>query len=175
MEKIFLETERLYLKYITQNDFQNLSSILKDSEVMYAWEYEFSDEDVQLWIDKCTNLYETHNSGYFLAVDKVSKAVIGQAALMPDNINNKQYYEIGYILKKQYWNKGYATECAKALAEYAFTKLNLKEVIFEIRPCNTPSRKVAEKLGACIEDNFIKHVHGKDFEHLIYKLYSSIN
>ena len=47
MQKVFLKTERLTLKYITQDDFEELKTILKDKDVMYAWEYDFTDNDVQ--------------------------------------------------------------------------------------------------------------------------------
>lgn len=170
MKNIFLSLERLLLRYITQNDFCELKSILQNPEVMYAWEYQFDDKDVQDWIDKNLEIYQKYNLGYFIIEDKLSHKILGQAALMPDFIENKLYHEIGYILKKEYWHKGFATECAKALTDYAFEKLNLTEVIFEIRPSNKASRNVAERLGAKTEGEFIKHVRGKDMVHLIYKL-----
>lgn len=76
---------------------------------MYAWEYDFSDEDVQNWIDKNISLYKKYNLGFFLMLENTSQKVVGQAALMPDEIDGQQYYEIGYILKKEHWHKGYAT------------------------------------------------------------------
>lgn len=170
MQNIFLKTERLILRYITQNDFEALKSILQDKEVMYAWEYEFTDMDVQAWIDKNLQMYAKHNLGYFLLSEKVSNTVIGQAALMPDIIEGTQYHEIGYILKKEFWHKGYAREAASALKEYAFHVLQMKEVIFEIRPQNLPSRKVAESLHAKVCGEFIKNVRGIKMPHLIYTL-----
>lgn len=152
-------------------DLDELKSMLQDIEVMYAWEYKFSDDEVQQWVDKNLKLYEKHDMGYFIAEDKVSGKIVGQAALMPDVIQNKKYFEIGYILKKQFWHNGYATECARALAEYAFNTLNLPEVIFEIRPENISSIRVAQRLGAKPEGKFIKNVKGKNMVHLIYKLY----
>lgn len=170
MKKYFLETERLFLRKIEQKDFKDLSLMLQNADVMYAWEYDFTDEDVQNWINKNIDLYEKYNLGYFLAVDKTTGEVVGQAALMPDEIHGKKYYEIGYIFKKDFWHKGYARECSKALAEYAFDKLNLNEVIFEIRPNNLPSRKVAEFLGAKLSGEFYKNVRNKKMLHLIYTL-----
>ena len=90
-----------------------------------------------------------------------------------DTIEGKPYYEIGYILKKEYQHKGYAIEAANALKKYAFDTLKLNEVIFEIRPNNLLSRKVAESLGAKIYGEFIKNVRNKKMTHLIYKLYKS--
>ena len=172
-KNIFLETERCYLRRMTFNDFGELAAMLQDIEVMYAWEYSFSDEEVKEWINKNLERYNRCNSGYFLVEDKISSNIFGQTALMPDVVNGKEYYEVGYIFKKQYWHKGYATECARALVKYAFEKLNLSEVIFEIRPENTASRNVAKRLGGCVEGEFVKNVRGKDMRHLIYKLYKN--
>ena len=170
MKNIFLELERVYLRYISRKDFDILKSMLQDREIMYAWEYLFSDDEVWSWIDRTLECYKRYNLGYFIIEDKLLNSVIGQAALMPDIIQNKQYYEISYMLKKPFWSRGYATECAEGLAKYAFTKLNLNEVIFEIRPENRTSCKVAERLGAAIDGSFIKNVKGKRMRHLIYKL-----
>ncbi len=173
MQNTFLKTERLTLRYITQNDFEELKIILQDKDVMYAWEYDFTDKDVQEWIDKNLEFYKKCNLGYFIMSENKTGNIIGQSALIPDVIENNQYYEIGYILKKEYWHKGYATEAAKALVDYAFNTLHLNEVIFEIRPGNISSRKVAENLNAEICGKFIKNVRNKKMTHLIYKLFKS--
>ncbi len=167
---MFLETNRIILRYMSALDFDDLKLMLEDKDVMYAWEYTFNDTEVYNWINKNIELYRKYNLGYFIMEDKISHEVIGQAALMPDNINNKQYYEISYMLKKQYWHNGYAKKCAEALINYAFNKLNLSEVIFEIRPENKPSIKVAEGLGAKISGEFVKQVREKEMLHLIYKI-----
>lgn len=173
MQNVFLETERLNLRYITQDDFEELKIILKDKDVMYAWEYDFTDNDVQEWIDKNLEHYKKYNLGFFIMSENKTGNIIGQAALEPDTIEGKQYYEIGYILKKEYWHKGYATEMANALKEYAFNTLKLNEVIFEIRPNNLLSCKVAETLEAEICGEFIKNVRSRKMTHLIYKLSKS--
>lgn len=170
MQHIFLKTERLILSYITQHDFAELKSILQDKDVMYAWEHDFTDMDVQAWIDKNIQMYVEYNLGYFLLCEKASNTVIGQAALMPDIIKGTQYHEIGYILKKEFWHKGYAREAARALKEYAFQVLQLQEVIFEIRPNNLASRKVAESLHAKICGEFVKSFKNKKMTHLMYTL-----
>lgn len=174
MQNVFLKTERLTLRYITQNDFAELKTMLQDKEVMYAWEYDFTDKDVQEWIEKNLEYYKKYNLGFFIMSKNKSGNVIGQAALKQDIIENNQYYEIGYILKKEYRHKGYAAEAANVLKNYAFNTLNLNEVIFEIRPNNIPSLKVAENLGAKICGEFIKNVRNKKMPHLIYKLSKSV-
>lgn len=64
MKKIFLETRRVCLRYMTTNDFEDLKQMLQDSDVMYAWEYTFSDTEVQRWIDKNLERYEKYNLGF---------------------------------------------------------------------------------------------------------------
>ena len=48
---IILETERLVLREMEQGDFADLAEILQDPEVMYAYEHDFTDADVQAWLD----------------------------------------------------------------------------------------------------------------------------
>ncbi len=170
MNSIFAQTERLILREMSEADFLDIEEMMKNPNVMYAWEYIFDDLDILKWIKKNREYYKRYGLGYFLAVDNQISQVVGQIALMPDIIENKEYYEIGYILKENFWHKGYAFEGARAMINYAFNKLKLKSVIFEIRPENTPSRKVAEKCGAVVTGEFIKNVRGKDMKHLIYTL-----
>lgn len=170
MKNYFLESERLYFRNMSEDDFEIISSMLKDSRVMYAWEYDFSDIDVKNWITTNLERYKTCGLGFFIISDKFSGHHVGQAALMPDKINGKLYYEIGYILNFEFWGKGYATEAARALLNYAKQNYSENEYILEIRPENTRSVRVAERLNAIPAGEFIKHVRGKEMLHIIYKL-----
>lgn len=167
--KFFLETARTYLRKMGPEDFSEIAAMLKDPEVMYAWEYRFKDEDVLLWISKNTDSYAQGGLGYFLMADKNSGAIIGQAALKPDTIDGRLYYEIGYILKKEHWGKGYASEAASALLAYAKESFPGSDIIFEIRPENEKSIRVAERLGAKAAGSFLKTVRGREMKHLIYR------
>lgn len=44
--KMILETKRLILREMEQSDFQDLAEMLQNPEVMYAYEHDFTDEDV---------------------------------------------------------------------------------------------------------------------------------
>ncbi len=58
-----LETERLILREMTQADFCDLAEMLKDPRVMYAYERDFSDEDVQQWLDNQLSRYAKNGLG----------------------------------------------------------------------------------------------------------------
>ena len=48
---MILETKRLYLREMNQDDFDSLCKILQDEEVMYAYEGAFQDAEVKEWLD----------------------------------------------------------------------------------------------------------------------------
>ena len=67
MEGVFLETKRLILRKMSMEDFSILSTMLQDREVMYAWGYTFTDEQVYSWIGRMNENYERYGYAYFLA------------------------------------------------------------------------------------------------------------
>jgi ribosomal-protein-alanine N-acetyltransferase len=66
--------------------------------------------------------------------------------------------EIGWRLARPYWNRGYATEGARAVLTFAFDTLRLPEVVSFTAAINLPSRRVMEKLG-------MRHDPAEDFDH----------
>jgi len=56
-------------------------------------------------------------------------------------------YEIGYQIARPYWRQGIATEASTLLIAFAFDAVGLDAVSAIIDPTNTPSLRVAEKLG----------------------------
>ena len=163
------ESERLIFKKITEQDFSELCKMLQNIEVMYAWEHAFNEEEVFDWMKKRMEAYDRVGYDYFLAVDKQTGEVVGQIGLLDEVIENIHYAGLGYILKKEFWNKGYATEGAKAMLDYAFYILGKDEVITTIRPENTASCKVARRIGMEKAGMFIKVYQGKEMPHLIYR------
>ena len=58
---------------------------------------------------------------------------------------------MGYRLHPDYWNRGLATEAARAVRAYAFDVLKLDRVISLIHPENHASRRVTQKNGMTLE------------------------
>lgn len=78
---MILETERLYLRELTQEDYKSLCKILQDKETMYAYEGAFSDTEVQEWIDRQIFRYKEWNFGLWAVVLKETDEMIGQCGL----------------------------------------------------------------------------------------------
>ena len=165
-----LETERLYLRDMNQNDFDDLCKILRDKDVMYAYEHAFSDEEVQEWLDKQLKRYKDYGFGLWLVVLKDTDEVIGQCGITMQKVNEDDVYEIGYLFQKKFWHKGYAIESAKACKKYAFEKLKVDEVYSIIRDNNFSSQKVAERNGMTVKDVVVKHYFGMYMPHLVYSI-----
>lgn len=49
---MILETERLYLREMNQNDFESLCKILQDKDTIYAYEGAFGDDEAHEWLDR---------------------------------------------------------------------------------------------------------------------------
>ena len=95
---------------------------------MYAYEGAFSKKEVQEWLDKQLRRYQNDGFGLWGMIEKGSGELIGQCGLTYQEFNGQQVPEIGYLLRAEYWHKGYATEAAIACKEYAFNILNFDKV-----------------------------------------------
>lgn len=167
---MLIESTRLFLRKMSQSDFNALCKILQDEEVMYAYEGAFSDKEVQEWLDRQIMRYKTDGFGLYAVILKENGEMIGQCGLTFQDFNGNQVLEVGYLFQKAYWHKGYATEAARACKEYAFTVLDADEVYSIIRDTNIPSQKVAERNGMVRVGVFTKHYRGVDMPHYAYAI-----
>ena len=55
--------------------------------------------------------------------------------------------EIGWRLAAGHWGKGYATEAARAVLDYGFGSLGLKEIVSFTVPANVRSQAVMQRIG----------------------------
>lgn len=165
---MILSTERLYLREMTQSDYQALSRILQDEETMYAYNGAFSDEETQGWLDNQLSRYSKYGFGLWAVILKENEEMIGQCGITYQPWKNRQVLEIGYLFQKAYWHNGYAAEAARGCKEYAFTELNAEEVCSIIRDTNIPSQNVALRNGMTKTDEWVKHYRGVDMPHYLF-------
>ncbi len=165
---IIMETERLILRKMETSDYRDLCKILQDEAVMYAYEGAFSDEEARNWLNRQLRRYEEDGFGLWAVILKENGELIGQCGLTIQDIPDRQVVEIGYLFRRKYWHRGYATEAAKACREYAFHVLNVEEVFSIIRDTNTASRNVAERNGMEQVGSFVKPYRGVDMPHDVF-------
>lgn len=165
---MIFETERLIVRELEQADFGDLAEILQDAEVMYAYEHDFTDKDVQEWLDRQRARYEQYGFGLWAVLLKPEGLMIGQAGLTMQPYRGEEVLEIGYLLKKKYWHRGYATEAAAGCKAYAFYHLGRDKVYSIIKADNEASKRVALGIGMRKEDEFIARYYNGDMLHYLY-------
>jgi ribosomal-protein-alanine N-acetyltransferase len=143
-----IETERLYLREFTETDLERLYEIYSDAKVMkYIGKGEaLSEEQTRKIINAWTKkYYKQYGFGIWALINKENDTLIGHCGFnwLQDNSD----IEIAYLLSKEYWGKGMATEISKATLQYGFDSLNLKRIIALSYPENYSSIRVIEKLG----------------------------
>ena len=168
--RLILETERLVLRTMTVGDFDALCSILRDAEVMYAYEHAFDEEEVSAWLSRQQERYKNDGFGLWAVVLKKSGEMIGQCGITMQDAGEKQVMEIGYLFAKAFWHRGYAAEAALACRRYAFEELKTEEVYSIIREGNHASEHVAEKNGMKRCGSIVKHYYNMDMPHNLYRI-----
>lgn len=167
---MILETERLMLRELEQSDYADLAEMLQNSKVVYAYEHDFTDEDVQAWLDRQRGRYEKYGFGLWAMVLKESGRMIGLAGLTMQPHPGGEVLEIGYLLKHDHWHRGYAHEAANACKEYAFSVLGADKVHSVIKADNHASQRVAEGIGMSREEAFMTRYYSGDRLHWLYSV-----
>ena len=144
---VVLETERLTLRELEPNDLDFLASMMADPDVSHHYDRRFSREASEQWLNRQLERYATDGHGMWLAVEKATGAPVGQVGLVIQTVENRRRPEIGWLLDRPQWGKGYATEGGAAVRDAAFSRWKYPEVISLIRPANLPSQRVAERIG----------------------------
>ena len=166
---IVIETPRLQLREMTPADRPALCRILQDSEVMYAYNGPFSDEEVDEWLERQLARYRQYGYGLWAVVLKATGEMIGQCGLTLQQWNGREMLETGYLFQRSHWHQGYATEAARACMDYAFGTLNSPLVCSIIRDNNLPSQQVALRNGMSRQAGvMVKHYRGAGMPHWLF-------
>jgi ribosomal-protein-alanine N-acetyltransferase len=155
-DNIQLETERLLLRPMRQSDFDALLLIFTDARVMAAFNHPlFNHEQMQRWLQRNLDHQNEFGYGLFSVLLKETGELIGDCGL--EQMDDMNAAELGYDFRSDFWNRGYATEAARAVRDYAFDVLHLPHLTSLVRAGNLPSRRVAEKVGMTLAEEFTRY------------------
>ena len=150
ISNIKLETERLILRAweITDlDDFFEYASVEGVGEKA-GWEHHKS-KDKSLEILKMF----IEEKKVFAIVLKENQKAIGSIGIeecredLDTNLENLLGRELGYVLSKDYWNKGIMTEAVSKVVDYCFNTLKLNFLMASYFNYNIASKRVLEKLN----------------------------
>jgi len=142
-----LETPRLALREMSLDDLDFVAEMLADAEVMRFYPKRYTREESAAWIERQLARYERDGHGLWLVASRATGEPVGQVGLVMQEVDGAREAEIGYLIHRPFWRRGFASEAAKAVREHAFGALAKPRVISLIRPVNEPSAGVARKIG----------------------------
>lgn len=142
---MILETERLFLRELTLADCEELASVLCDPLSLVYYPAPFTLRQVEAWIAWNIENYKKYRHGLWAVILKESNTFLGDCG------------------------NGYATETAGACMEYAFSTLGYQALYTYTKHDNSPSRRVAEKIGMTFVRTFDKTVQGTTVREVLYQ------
>jgi [ribosomal protein S5]-alanine N-acetyltransferase len=182
-----LETERLYLRRLDRTDLDYFIGIHQDSEVAryIGAGNPRPRAETEQWYQDIQDSYRNASLGQLTVVRKIDGARLGRCGLSdaviekaetpgrlrkgwffsahaPFDVNVQKLPELGYTFGKENWGRGYASEAARSVYEYAQVHLPHTEIMSVIHAENKGSLAVASKFGVRFID--IIELAGRPFE-----------
>lgn len=146
-----LETKRLILRPLSMDDFAAVHSWASNPLNTRYMAWGPNDEE------ETRGFLNSVRSGKdFAVVLKPNGVVIGSCGIYPDEAGDAA--ELGWILHKDYWKRGYGTELGGELIRYGFEDLKLRRIFAPCAAVNYGSFRVMERNGMRREA-----IHAKSF------------
>ena len=170
-----ITTDRLILRPFLISDAENVANLCNNYNLYkntLHLPYPYTINSALSWIETHEKNFNEDKLYEFAITCKESGKLFGAISLS----NNKNYNngEIGYWLGEEFWGKGYATEAAKGILEFAFNIKNYHKVYGRFFSRNPASGKVMTKIGMTYEGTLKDQVK-KEKAYLDIVCYGIIN
>jgi len=144
-----LTTDRLILRPYRESDFEAVHEYGSDPEVVrYTSFGPNTEEDTRSFLRRALEAaQEEPRLDYgFAIILQAENRLIGGCGLHRSG-THPRIAELGYVLHRNYWGRGYATEAARALLAFGFEELSLHRIFARCDPANVASARIMEKIG----------------------------
>ncbi|MGY6658776.1 GNAT family N-acetyltransferase [Amycolatopsis sp. TRM77291] len=143
-----IKTERLLLRRLREADRENIVALQADPETNKFNGVPHTVEGARELYDAWMKHWAEHGFGY-LAVSALDdpEVIVGFGGVRYHEWNGERVLNLAYRFWPFAWGKGYATEMAAAVVEWAEREIPDVPVIANIMVANEPSIRVAERLG----------------------------
>lgn len=160
---MIIQTERLILRQWREEDLEPFAQLNADPRVREFFPGLLTRKESDASVKPHFEHIQKCGWGFFAASLVQTGEFIGFIGLQEVDFkatfnDEAPAVEIGWRLAFPYWNKGYATEGAKACLKYGFETLALKEIVSFTPVQNRRSRAVMERIG-------MRHDPKDDFDH----------
>lgn len=155
-ETVILETKRMILRYQQASDVDFLVGLWLDKDVAKYTGSTHEEDFLRAEFEKTAKDPKAEKYDLWVVQDKQTGKLLGHCGYIDKEVEGKIEYDISYFISPEYWGKGYATEMAQALKDYAFGELGLTRIIALINPENVASAKVAQRIGMKLEKQIVR-------------------
>ena len=111
--------------------------------------------------------YSDLGFGRYALIEKKSSLLIGDCGFLKIELLGHQEIDLGYILDRDFWGKGFATEAATACMNYGVNSLGIKKIVATMETTHLASKKVAEKVGFSVVKEFINEKNRNNSTYLL--------
>jgi RimJ/RimL family protein N-acetyltransferase len=156
-----LETERLLLKPVEQEDLPFLLNLRWDKDIMdFLIHDPISLKSQQTWFDNIHKTSDLVLSIFFKGDDISEQKLAGTVGLY--NINMRHQRATWRVrISSDFQGKGIAFEAVNLVLDYGFNTLNIQKIISDSFADNTAIIKLSEKLGFSQEGLLRSHYFHK--------------
>ncbi len=145
-----LKTPRLVLRPFRMSDAEAVFAYASDPQVTRFVRFQTHRNlgDTRKFL---RNLDRLHRGAPAWAITlKNSGQLVGSCGFVNSSKENR-VAEIGYVLARPHWGRGYAVEAVRALLDYGFRRMKLNRIHAQTLVENTRSARVLEKAGMKFE------------------------
>ena len=150
-----IDTERLFLREMVEDDFEALRRVLGDRDIMRHYPYEFDDARIRSWIARNRERYSIFGFGLWAVCRKDTGEMIGDCGLTMQIIDGQIRPEIGYHIRADHQRQGFATEAARAVRDWTFKNTPFRAVYSYMKAENIPSIRTAMAYGCEYAGEFL--------------------
>ena len=170
-----IRTKRLLIREFRTSDWRAVHAYTSDPETVRYTEGPDTGQDAKRFVRHAISHQSSRpRTQYDFAVTLGTTGdLIGHCGM--EKRPKRKEGEIGYILSRAYWSKGYGTEVAMALLEFGFRRLALHRITALCDPQNIGSKRVSEKAGMRLEGHLKEDfpLRGKWHDTMVYAILES--
>lgn len=158
-----IHTRRLSLRPFLASDapiVQKLAGDIRVAETTAAIPYPYPDGAAEAWIAAHPALFESKSGVVYAITEKASGVLVGAISLLEISVQHR-LAAMGYWVAFEHWSKGYCSEAATGIIEFAHRELGLTRIVARCLARNPASARVMEKAGLVREGLLPKHLKHK--------------
>lgn len=140
-----VRTPRLTLRRLRVGDAETIfAAYSQDAEVarFLTWKPHRSLSETRAFLRGCEKRWK-EGAEYHWAIVPRGKQLVGAICLRPNGFK----VDVGYVLARAHWGKGYATEALRSVVEWALAQRAIQRVWAVCDVENPASARVMEKAG----------------------------